>query len=272
MNTYDAAAKIDELIDIFRAEDPVESILDRRDLFPFIDREMIGVAHPRVHCEGDVWDHTALVIRNLRPGHDWVDVLIALFHDAGKKRALEKNDGKNMAGHEIYSMQIFNEWLLKDCGVLIPHIVPLGWVIENHMNAFSLGQMKSDYRVMQIVTHKDFPRLCTLAYADSAATLGPDMKPIHDFKKEVLDMPNVTRWLGMYAPAPIATADDFYAANVPLKFTREATEFGLKLQINGRITDRQSIINGVLGDKAFRERIEAWRNINDQVAGEKWSH
>ena len=92
---------INKAIDIFNSEDPVSAILENRDFFPFIEKEMMGVAHPKVHCEGDVWDHTALVINNLRPGHDWVDVMIALFHDAGKKRALDKNEGKNMAGHEL---------------------------------------------------------------------------------------------------------------------------------------------------------------------------
>ena len=84
---------INKAIDIFNSEDPVSAILENRDFFPFIEKEMMGVVHPKVHCEGDVWDHTALVINNLRPGHDWVDVMIALFHDAGKKRALDKNEG-----------------------------------------------------------------------------------------------------------------------------------------------------------------------------------
>ena len=41
-------------------------------------------------------------------------------------------------------------------------------------------------------------------------------------------------------------------------------EFGLKLQVNGNITDRQHIINGVLGDKAFRGAIADWREKCDQ--------
>lgn len=264
--------KVYRLIDILSAADPVQSILDNGDLFPFVEKEMKGVAHPKVHCEGDVWDHTALVIRSLRPGHDWVDVLIALFHDAGKKRALERNEGKNMAGHELFSLDIFNEWLLHEVGRMIPAITPLRWVIENHMNVINLGQMKSEYRVMKIVTDPSFPRLCTLGYADTAATLGPDMKPIHDFKKEVLDAPKVSRWLGMYQPAPIAVEEDFYINEVPVAFLREAVEFGLKLQINGRLTDRQSIIHGVLGDKAFRERINEWLNLGDKIDEERKMH
>ena len=67
-----------------------------------------------------------------------------------------------------------------------------------------------------------------------------------------------------FTPAPIANENDFYAADVPLNFTRAAVEFGLKLQVNGNITDRQHIINGVLGDKAFRGAIADWREKCDQ--------
>jgi hypothetical protein len=76
----------------------------------------------------------------------------------------------------------------------------------------------------------------------------------------------------MYQPAPIAVEEDFYINGVPAVFLREAVEFGLKLQINGRITDRQSIINGVLGDKAFRKRIDEWCNINVKIAEERKMH
>ena len=260
--------KADRLIDILNAADPVQSILDNGDMFPFVENEMKGVAHPKVHCEGDVWDHTALVIRSLRPGHDWVDVLIALFHDAGKKRALERNEGKNMAGHELFSLDIFNEWLLHEVGMMLPAITPLRWVIENHMNVINLGQMKSEYRVMKIVTHQWFPRLHTLADADCKATIGEDGKPVHDFMREVLLSPKVSRWVGQCAPAPIANENDFYEADVPLNFTRAAVEFGLKLQVNGNITDRQHIINGVLGDKAFSGTIADWRKKCDRLVEE----
>lgn len=257
---------INKAIDIFNAEDPVSAILENRDFFPFIDREMIGVEHPKVHCEGDVWDHTALVIKNLRSGHDWVDVMIALFHDAGKKRALDKNEGKNMGGHELYSLDVLNEWLRNDVGGIIPNIVPAHWVIENHMNVLTLGQMKSRFRIMQIVTHQWFPRLHTLGDADSKATIGENGKPVHNFMNEVLLAPKVSRWVGQCAPAPIANENDFYEADVPLNFTREAVEFGLKLQVNGNITNRQYIINGVLGDSAFRKKISDWHDKCDQWA------
>lgn len=257
---------INKAIDIFNSEDPVSAILENRDFFPFIEKEMMGVAHPKVHCEGDVWDHTALVINKLREGHDWVDVMIALFHDAGKKRALDKNEGKNMAGHELYSLDVLNEWIRNEVGGVIPNIVPLHWVIENHMNALVLGQMKSRFRIMQIVTNQWFPRLHTLADADCKATIGEDGKPAHDFMREVLLSPKVSRWVGQCAPAPIANENDFYEADVPLNFTRAAVEFGLKLQVNGNITDRQHIINGVLGDKAFRGTIADWHEKCDQRA------
>jgi hypothetical protein len=139
-------------------------------------------------------------------------------------------------------------------------MLPLHWVIENHMNALNLGQMKSRFKVMRIVTHQWFPRLHTLADADSKSTIGEDGKPVHNFMNEVLLAPKVSRWVGQCAPAPIANENDFYEANVPLNFTRAAVEFGLKLQVNGNLTSRQAIINGVLGDQTFNKNISEWRN------------
>ena len=255
----DMNPNINKAIDIFNSEDPVSAILENRDFFPFIDNEMVGVEHVHYHSEGDVWNHTALTINNLRHGHDWVDVMIALFHDAGKKRALDKNEGKNMAGHELFSLDVFNEWIKSEIGGIMPSSLPLRWVIENHMLAHRLADVKSNFRIMQIVTHQWFPRIHTLADADCKATIGEDGNPVHDFMREVLLSPKVSRWVGQCAPAPIANENDFYEADVPLNFTREAVEFGLKLQVNGNITDRQHIINGVLGDKAFRGTIADWR-------------
>ena len=35
---------------------------------------MVGCEHKNFHCEGDVWEHTKLVIQNVvAEEHDWID-------------------------------------------------------------------------------------------------------------------------------------------------------------------------------------------------------
>ena len=246
------------IIDILSSDDPVGGIVGCADIFRFVGYKMVGVQHTRFHAEGDVWDHTKLCIKSLPKDHDWVDVLIALFHDAGKKDALDANGGKNMAGHEVYSLDIFENWLeethfMRD--ELLENTVR--WTIGNHMKVLNLDEMRSAYDVMDIVTDPWFPRLRTLATADCEATLGTDGKPTHPFS-EILAHARVQRWLGKPRVEPIVNAADFLRAGVPtIGLAHQAVEAGLKIQINGNLKVRDHIINSVLHDRAFKQKIHS---------------
>ena len=103
---------------------------------------MVGCEHKNFHCEGDVWEHTKLVIQNMvMQEHDWIDVLAALLHDVGKKEALTRNSGKNMHVHEIYSEQIASEWLT-DMEFDTQIRETILWLIRNHTLALELKVMK----------------------------------------------------------------------------------------------------------------------------------
>ena len=104
-----------QIENILSSSNPIAEIESHKDVFfDFIDRYMVGCEHKNFHSEGDVWEHTKLVIQNVvAEEHDWIDVLAALLHDVGKKNALERNDGKNMHGHEIDGANIAFGWLAK---------------------------------------------------------------------------------------------------------------------------------------------------------------
>ena len=158
--------------------------------FDFIDRYMVGCEHKNFHCEGDVWEHTKLVIKNvIAEKHDWIDVLTALLHDVGKKDALERNNGKNMHAHDLFSEKIASEWLDKmGFGENIRKDVL--WIIRNHMLALDLKVMKSKFRIFDFVRNSLFYRVARLARADCRGTLDENGRPRDDFD-EILKRPIV---------------------------------------------------------------------------------
>lgn len=242
---------------VFLAPEPVEAICNNR-LLSFVVHELEGAEHPHYHAEGDAWEHTKLVIRNIldTPDHDWLDVLIALFHDVGKKLALHDNNFKNMAGHELYSVEFYNKWCY-ETNFNIPGTLneEVRWVILNHMKAHHLHEHRSTYDVMDMVTCPWFPRLARLTAADCLSTLEPDGTP-HDNFDAVLKSPKVARWLGKPRPLPIVSAEDFsYECGVKYPLAYRCAEFGLKLQLNGNLTNPQHIKNGVLNDHEIKKLI-----------------
>ena len=55
-----------KIIEILSNTDPIQRIETNKDkYFSFIDRYMVGCEHKNFHCEGDVWEHTKLVIQNM---------------------------------------------------------------------------------------------------------------------------------------------------------------------------------------------------------------
>ena len=244
---------------ILISENPWDAILNERELFGSTIDEMVGVPHVNYHAEGGVMEHVKLAFDEMLkiPEHDWFDLLLVLFHDVGKKKALVENNGKNMAKHEIYSGEWFAKWCTRfdifGCN-LYPYLAPGRWVIEKHMEANQLFSAKNAYKIMTLVTDPYFPRLARLATVDGLATLGEDGKPMRLFS-EILELPRVKRWIGQPKPCPIVLADDFIEHGVPSACTEELVEFGLKIQLNSGHTDPERIINDVLNCNKIKETI-----------------
>ena len=244
---------LQKIKNILLCDNPWEAVVNDNEFFKETIAEMDGVPHVNYHAEGGVLDHVKLAFHEMLgiPDHDWFDLLMVLFHDVGKKKALAENKGKNMAKHDVFSGEWFRKWCetfkVFDNGIVSTQILPLTgqWIIENHMTAHHLHESSSTYRVMTVVTDENFPRLARLATADSLATLGDDMKPHWPFT-EVLESKNVKRWLGQPRPLPIVDRDDFIDRGVPYACLYELVEFGLKIQLNNNTTDRDRIINDVM--------------------------
>ena len=252
-----------EVVDLLSGPDPVAAIESRPDLFGEIIELMDGTEHPRYHCEGDVWAHTKLVIKNVAedPDHDWLDILIALFHDVGKRRALVENKGKHMGGHENHSVTLFWDWCSKtgftksEPGRTWAY--QADWCIKHHMEMHRLPEHRSACRIMLIVTDYLFPRLVRLATADAKSDLGPDGKPMSDIN-DILSHHKVARWIGKPAPAPIITSLDIAEWGVPLMARGTAYDIAYKMQVNGHCTNREHIKHAIMNDpKFFMKQAEA---------------
>lgn len=235
-----------QLKQILSSSNPIAEIESRKDeFFDFIDCYMVGCEHKNFHCEGDVWEHTKLVIQNVvAEEHDWIDVLAVLLHDVGKKNALERNNGKNMHGHEIDGANIAFGWLAK-MGFDREIREQVLWLIRNHMKALDLKVMRSKYDIWQLVKHPLFGRLRHLACADCKATLDAEGHPRDDFE-EILNRPIVAECLENEMPVAIVEADDFASQKWDDIRVENALAFCHKMQINGGVFSKESLVRAAI--------------------------
>ena len=235
--------------DILSLRNPIPEIeLHKDEFFDFIDCYMVGCEHKNFHCEGDVWEHTKLVIQNVvAEEHDWVDVLAALLHDVGKKNALERNNGKNMHGHEIDGANIAFGWLGRVAKMGFDREIreQVLWLIRNHMKALDLMVMRSKYDIWQLVKHPLFWRLQRLARADCKSTLDAEGHPRDDFE-EILNRPIVAECLENEIPVAIVEADDFVSQKWDDIRVENALAFCHKMQINGGVLSKESLIRAAI--------------------------
>ncbi len=221
--------------------------------FWFVDQLMLNVQHVHNHYEGDVWEHTLLVMQRMsEQPHDYLDMLCALLHDIGKKDALEKNNGKNMSGHELLGVPIAKQWL-ETVGAPEIDIRYTCMVIENHMKAIQLVSMKSKYDCWKFINDPLFPRYRRLAVADSLGTLNDDGRPKMDYEAELA---NSVAGYCMRTPMPesIVTVSDL------VEYDIDDTSYVLnqchKIQINGGMTDKKTIIKNAMRNLKQRKYNE----------------
>lgn len=233
------------MIALLSQEHPIQDIERKKDsLFPFIDRYMVGCEHLAFHFEGDVWEHTKLVIQGiLQQEHDWIDVLAALLHDVGKKDALARNI-KNMHGHELDSERIAAQWLAENnfersaCETIL-------WLVRNHMKALNLQVMHSKYDIWKLVKHPLFGRLRKLAWADLHGTLNENGVPAGNFE-DILHRPIIAECLASELPPSIVQPTDFTNQNWDDQKLSRAVEMCHRMQINGNLTNRESLVRAAI--------------------------
>lgn len=233
---------VKRLVAILSSQDVLGEIeKNKEEYFDFIDRYMVGCEHKNFHCEGDVWEHTKLVIRNVvAEKHDWIDVLTALLHDVGKKDALERNNGKNMHAHELFSEKIASEWFDR-MGFGEDFKNEALWIIRNHMLALELKVIKSKFTIVELVRHPLFYRLARLARADCRGTLNEEGKPRDDFD-EILKRPAVKDCRRIILPISLIDAKDFASQHWNNEQVEMAVRWCHKMMVHSHVPSLKGLV------------------------------
>ena len=238
---------------ILTAPDVVDRLESERSnpLFGFIDQYMAGCEHVNYHHEGDVWVHTKMVIDNiLKDKHDYLDVAAALLHDIGKKDALAKNNGKNMAGHEKLGLPLA-EAVLDSFGFKQHEKDVVLWIVENHTQANALPKAKQKFACWTFVSHPWINRVFKLAVADSNSTIDADGNPAMDYMEEINANPIVVYCMSHPMPSHLVTWNDMISYPGVEQITDANKKFELfelchKIQINGGGNKKDSILRAAL--------------------------
>jgi tRNA nucleotidyltransferase (CCA-adding enzyme) len=141
-----------------------------RKLFPTVAKvSTVDQKHP-MHLERTVGNHLNEGFFHLQQffPEEPILALAWLYHDTGKVFFREKEDGsRTFHGHEEDSTRIASVELGELClaGADMETIL---WLIENHMRAHRVLEMKPGKR-KALVTHKDWPLLVKLAEIDNCA-------------------------------------------------------------------------------------------------------
>ena len=124
------------------------------------------------------------------------------------------------------------------------------FVVRNHTMANDLVKCKSKYDCWKLIQCPLFPRLRRLAVADAAGTYGPDMAPIVDYEAELAN--SVAGFcLANPMPEPLMTVDDLVERGVNPDDIPDMLDMCHKIQVNGNVTKKNSIIGNAIKNLAM---------------------
>ncbi|MDD5750898.1 MAG: CCA tRNA nucleotidyltransferase [Candidatus Peribacteraceae bacterium] len=128
-----------------------------------------GIAQPKdYHHEGDVWDHTMMLLRGFLPEHA-IDVRIAgLFHDVGKATTFSLQERIRFDQHAPVSAKIASD-VLKRLQCTAHRRDKVHWLIAHHMIMGSFAEMPEE-RKAHWYHHPWFHELLQLFWLDIAGT------------------------------------------------------------------------------------------------------
>jgi poly(A) polymerase len=128
---------------------------------------------PRMHPEGDAWDHTFKVMESLAKQNPIRSTTLswgALLHDIGKPAASKRSGGKNFNGHENDGVAI----ALKICERLKlsrNEIETIAALVEDHLKFKDVFQMR-EATLQRFIREPHFEELLALHKADAIASDG----------------------------------------------------------------------------------------------------
>ncbi|MEA3239683.1 MAG: CCA tRNA nucleotidyltransferase [Candidatus Bipolaricaulota bacterium] len=144
---------------------------------------MKGVPQPEeYHPEGDVYVHTLLAVRIADQFvHDPLVKLAILLHDLGKPKALARNEGANMGGHDAIGARMTRRIGMR-LRMSRHEIARLVFLVKNHMRIADFPKMGRGKQVRFVSDgmHTDGMRSERISSDDNTATGEMQQAPLRD--------------------------------------------------------------------------------------------
>ncbi len=196
---------------------------------------------PKNHPEGDVWEHTLLVVdkaAELKNNSKSPVVLMwaALLHDIGKPATTKKREDKITAyGHDLAGEKVAAKFLedLKSSSILMGEVANL---VREHMHPVLLYKQRenvSDKAINKLVNRVDLRELLLLSEADYLGrALERDYAPIRDWYMEKVKQLGLE--LGQRIEPLVRGKDLVELGLKPDKSFKELLDLAFELQLEGK--------------------------------------
>lgn len=203
-------------------------------ILPEVDR-LEGVEQPeQFHPEGDVFEHTMLLLDNLENPTEEL-ALAALFHDIGKPDTLTYADRIRFNGHDKLGAEMF-EGIAARLRLPLRQSERVRFLVARHMQIGQVLRMKSS-TLKRMLRGEEFPELLELHRLDCLAS--HQETDLYDYCLERLQEISVEE----LKPQPLISGHDLIALGLPPGplFGRILNEVE-DLQLEGELKTREDAL------------------------------
>jgi len=195
---------------------------------------MRGVEQPAAfHPEGDVWEHTMLLLAQLPGGVSPAVAFAALLHDVGKPPTQTFEDRIRFNFHEKVGARI-TERICRRLRMSNNDTRRILWLVENHMRLKDFMNMRKHRRI-RFAREEGFDELIMLCRMDALASHG-DTSFIEEIETYIASLEEES-----LRPAPLLTGKDLiemgYTPGPQFKHILQEVE---TLQLEGQLTDNDA--------------------------------
>lgn len=210
-----------------------------KEILPEVEA-MRGVAQPeKFHPEGDVYEHTRLLLEYLRPPVSTILAFSALFHDIGKPKTFAVRKGRlTFYEHSEEGAEIARG-IMRRLRFSNDEIEGVAECIANHMKFMDVQKMRSG-KLKQFISRPHFAEEMELHRVDCTASHGmlDNLEflrgKLKEYEHEELK------------PKPLVTGHDLMAFGMePGPAMKPILEEALVLQLEGRFKSREEALEWV---------------------------
>lgn len=211
--------------------------------------ELKGVTQsPTMHPEGDVFEHTLVLLEKLEDP-SWALAMAGLLHDVGKAPAEREGGDHKFARHADHGARIVGEVAsrLKLSNAMKDRVV---WLVGKHMALLNVSEMRPG-KLRRLFAEEGFEELLALSRADALASHGnlgchdETMRRYRELSQQQLK------------PSRIITGGDLLELGLtPGPIFGEILEAVYEEQLEGDVTSREegvAFVKTILRDRTNRD-------------------